>query len=124
MKEEFLYCGELVSIGGLEPVEKALARCSWRIVLRRSGYDGTLYLSSGGPHQDIDLEMQSGQSGCYLFEGGVDGTQESMLRLLGDFSRCLTAGGFTHRVEIYDSGKGMVGYFHFRWPEGHAEPAA
>lgn len=115
MSQEFLYYGEFISDGGIEAVAHALADCSWRIELRRSGYDGTLYLMT--PHsQKIDLEMDSGQSHCFLFSGGVDGTMEQALTLLGDFSRCLTAGNYTHRVEVYDDVEELVGYFHHRWP--------
>jgi len=122
MSQEFLYCGEFISDEGVEPVARALADCSWRIELRRSGYDGTLYLRS--PHsQEIDIEMDSGQSRRFLFSGGVDGTLDRALALLGEFSRCLVAGGFTHRVEVYDDAKELVGYFHYRWPQEQHEPA-
>src|SRR2546422_5959953 len=101
MSQEFLYHGEFISERGVEPVAQALADCAWRIELRRSGYDGTLYLQT--PHsQEIDIEMQSDQSRRFLFSGGVDGTADRAMTLLADFSRCLTAGGYTHRVEVYD----------------------
>ncbi|OAI57387.1 hypothetical protein AYO49_02155 [Verrucomicrobiaceae bacterium SCGC AG-212-N21] len=122
MSQEFLYCGEFISDEGVEPVARALADCSWRIELRRSGYDGTLYLMT--PHsQEIDLEMDSGQSRHFLFSGAVDGTVERALTLLADFSRCLTAGGCTHRVEVYDDAKALIGYFHHRWTKEQHEPA-
>jgi hypothetical protein len=121
MSQEFLFHGEFISDGGVEPVAHALAGCSWRIELNRSGYDGTLYLRT--PHsQEIDIEMDSGQSHRFLFSGGVDGTEDRALILLGDFSRCLTGGGFTHRVEVYDSAKELIGYFHHRWPQEQHEP--
>ena len=123
MSQEFLYHGEFISDGGLEPVAQALAGCSWRIELQRSGYDGKLYLRTPRS-QEIDLEMDSGQSRRFLFSGGVDSTKERALTLLGDFSRCLTAGGYTHRVEVYDDAKALVGYFHHRWPQDQHEPAA
>jgi hypothetical protein len=122
MSQEFLYCGEFISDGGVEPVARALTSCSWPIELRRSGYDGTLYLRTSRS-QEIDMQMDSGQSHRFLFSGGVDGTVERALMLLGDFSRCLTAGGFTHRVEVYDDAKELVGYFHHRWPQEQHEPA-
>ena len=122
MSQEFHYHGEFISVGGVEPVAKALADCSWRIELCLSGYDGTRYLRT--PHsQEIDIEMASGQSGRFLFSGGVDGTAERALTLLGDFSRCLTAGGYAHRVEVYDDADELVGYFHHRWPQDRREPA-
>src|SRR5881392_1451265 len=49
MTREFLYCGELVSEGGLAPVAKLLTDCSWRIELQHSGYDGTSYLRMRRP---------------------------------------------------------------------------
>lgn len=121
MAQEFLYHGEFVSEEGLEPVARTLAGCSWRIELQRSGYDDTLYLKSQHS-QEIDIEMQSGRSRSFLFSGGVDGSQERALTLLGDFSRCLTEGGYAHRVEVYDEAKELVGYFHHRWPEERHEP--
>jgi hypothetical protein len=114
---EFLYNGELVSEGGLEPVAQALAHCSWPIELRRSGYDGTLYLREASTQPGIDIEMQSGRSNRFLFSGGADGTVEHVLESPGDFSRCLAVGGFAHRVEVYDRAKELVGYFHHRWPQ-------
>ena len=121
MIQEFLYYGQCISDHGLGPVARALAGCSWPVELRQSGYDGTLYLNGRGS-QEIDLEMESGQSRRFLFSGGVDGTQERALTLLGDFSRCLATGGFAHRVEVYDEAKELVGYFHHRWP--HEAPSA
>jgi len=122
MPQEFPYHGEFISERGVEPVAEALVGCSWRIGLHHSGYDGTLYLRT--PHsQEIDLEMQSGQTRRFLFSGGVAGTLDRALTLLGEFSRCLTAGGFTHRVEVYDDAKELVGYFHHRWPQEQHEPA-
>src|SRR5213075_1891282 len=117
MTREFLYCGELVSEGGLAPVAKVLTDCSWRIELQHSGYDGTSYLRTPHTQHEVDLEMDSGQSRRFLFSGGVDGTTERALLLLGDFSRCLSAGGLTHRVEVYDDANELVGYFHHRWPQ-------
>ena len=122
MPQGFLYHGEFISERGVEPVAAALVGCSWRIELHRSGYDGTLYLRT--PHsKDIDIEMESGQSRRFLFSVGVDGTLERALALIVDFSRCLTDGGFTHRVEVYDDAEELVGYFHHRWPQEHHEPA-
>ena len=122
MANEFQYSGELVSERGLEPVAEALANLSWPIELRRSGYDGTLYLRHG-MQPEIDLEMQSGQSRCFLFSGIVEGTLPRALELIGDFSRCLRAGGFVHRVEVYDDTEALVGYFHEGWPEGQHSPS-
>lgn len=121
MSQTFFYTGEFISDGGVEPVAHVLAGCSWRVKLRRSGFDGTLYLRT--PHsREIDIEMDSGQSRRFLFSGGVDGTVVRTLSLLGDFSRCLTAGGYIHRVEVYDDAKELVGYFHHRWPREQHEP--
>ena len=120
MTQEFQYYGQFISDDGLAPVARALSGCSWRVELCQSGYDGTLYLETRSP--EIDLEMDSGQSRCFLFSGGVDGTLERALALLGDFSRCLTAGGFTHRVEVTDDTQKLVGYFHHRWPQAQHEP--
>jgi hypothetical protein len=122
MSQEFLYHGELISDGGLEPVARTLAGCSWRIELQRSSYDGTLYLRTRRS-QEVEIEMDSGQSRRFLFSGGVDGTVERALKLLGDFSQCLTAGGYTHGVEVYDGAEVLVGYFHHRWPQEQREPA-
>jgi hypothetical protein len=66
MSQEFLYHGEFISDGGVEPVARALAGCSWRIELQGSGYDGTLYLRTPRS-QEIDIEMDSGQSRRFLF---------------------------------------------------------
>lgn len=123
MSQECRYYGEFISDGGLEPVANALAGCSWSIELRRSGYDGTLYLRT--PHsQVIDFEMDSGQLRRFLFSGVVVGSAEQALILLGDFSRCLTSGEFIHRVEVYDDAEGLVGYFHHSWPQGTDEPTS
>lgn len=121
MTGEFFYHGELISDGGVAPVAQALTECSWRVELHRSGYDGTLYLRTPRS-QEIDLKMESGQSHRFLFSGGVDGTLERTLALLGEFSQCLSIGGFTHRVEIYDDTDKLVGYFHHRWPQKQNEP--
>lgn len=72
--------------------------------------------------QDIDFETASGQSRRFLFSGGVDATSERALALIGDFSRCLTAGGITHSVEVYDDEQKLPGYFHHRWPQAQHEP--
>lgn len=123
MSREFLYHGELISERGLEPVAQAVNACCWRLELRRSGYDGTLYLRAPRS-QDIDLEMDSGQSGRYLFSGRVEGSLDRALTLLGDLSRCLTAGGYPHRVEVYGEAEESVGYFHHRWPPGRQMPSS
>lgn len=120
MTQEFLYYGQFISDGGVAPVARALAGCLWRVELCQSGYDGTFYLRTP-MSQDIDLEMESGQSRRFLFSGGVDTMAERALALLGDFSRCLTAGGFTHTVEVYDDAQKLVGYFHHRWPQAKHE---
>src|SRR6185503_18251790 len=57
----------------------------------------TVALSTPHTQREIDLEMDSGQSRRYLFSAGVNGTPERALSLLGEFSRLLTGGGFTHR---------------------------
>jgi hypothetical protein len=114
---EFLYCGELISEGGLEPVASALKACSWRIELQHSGYDHTFYLRTPHTQREIDLEMDSGQSRRYLFSGGVDGTPERALSLIGEFSGHLSAGGFAHRIEICNEANELIGYFHLRWPQ-------
>jgi hypothetical protein len=42
--------------------------------------------------------------------------------LLGEFSRHLSVGGFTHRIEIYNEANELIGYFHLRWPHDRHEP--
>ena len=122
MTTELLYCGELISEAGLESVVHALEGCSWAIELCTSGYDGTLYLRTLHTQHEIDLEMDSGQSRRFLFEGVVEGTTERAVSLLGEFSRCLAAAEFCHRIEIEDHAHETVGYFHHRWPLGQHEP--
>ncbi len=122
MAQEFRYHGELLSRDGLVPVAEALGPCSWRIELRRSGYDGTLYLQTPRS-QGIDLEMPSGQSRRFLFSGTVEGPLDRALSLLAEFSRRLTEGGYEHRVEIYDEAEDLTGYLHHRWPRGQPEPS-
>jgi len=124
MTTEHRYCGELISEDGLLPVAKALTHCSWRIVPEHADYNGGLYLRTPAAQREIDLAMDSGQWRRFLFSGGVDSTKERALSLLADFSRCLTAGNFTHRVEVYDEANELVGYFHHKWPQGQHEPAA
>jgi hypothetical protein len=68
--------------------------------------------------------MDCGQWRRFLFSGGVDATTERALSLLANFSRCLTVGDFTHRVEVYDADGELVGYFHHRWPAEQHEPEA
>ncbi len=116
MAREFSYYGEVISNGGLEPVAQALAGCSWRIELRRSAHDGTLYLRSSS-EPEIRLEMDSGQSQCFLFSGEVEGTSNRALALLGEFSQCLASAGLVHRLEVYDEADEEVGYFNLRWPQ-------
>jgi len=118
----FLYHGELISESGLQPVASALSACSWRIELQHSGYDRTFYLRTPHTRREIDFEMDSGQSRRYLFSGGVDGTLERALSLLGEFSRHLSACEFTHRIEICNEANEMIGYFHLRWPQDRHEP--
>lgn len=124
MTQEFLFCGEVISEIGLGAVSGVLQKCCWRIELVISGYDGTHYLRTPHTQREIDLGMDSGQSHRFLFESGIDGTEERAKFLLGDFSRCLTDGCFPHRVELYDSSKDLVGYFHYRWPQEQYEPIA
>ncbi len=120
MAQEFLYYGEVISDHGLAPVAEALTGCSWRIELRRSAHDGTLYLRSAS-RPEIRLAMDSGQSQCFLFSGEVEGTAKRALALLGEFSQCLATAGLVHRVEIYDEADAVVGYFNHQWP---SEPPA
>lgn len=115
MAREFSYYGEVISETGLERVAEALAGCSWRIELRRSTHDGTFYLRSSS-RPEIRLEMDSGQSQCFLFSGEVEGTTNRALALLDEFSRCLANAGLVHRVEVYDEADEVVGYFNHRWP--------
>ena len=120
MTQEFSYYGQLIADDGLGPVMSALRECSWRIELRQSGYDGTHYLTTPRD-QESDLEMDSGQSRCFLFGGGFDGSAPRMLELMGEFSQCLSARGFVHSVEVYDEKKNQIGYFHHQWPAGLTE---
>ncbi|WP_395739356.1 hypothetical protein [Prosthecobacter sp.] len=115
--QTFSYYGQFISEAGLRAVMRALEPCSWRIELRQSGYDGTNYLTTPSD-QDIDLDMDSGQSGCFLFGGGFEGSKERALKLLKDFSQCLSAGNFTHRIEVYDESDNEIARFHHQWPEG------
>lgn len=68
MSQTFSYYGQFIAEAGLRAVMRVLEPCSWRIELRLSGYDGTNYLSTPRG-QEIDLDMDSGQSGCFLFGG-------------------------------------------------------
>jgi hypothetical protein len=112
---EFTYHGELVSEAGLEPVAQGLSDCSWRIGLRRSGHDGSLYLRSLDPGE-IDLEMDSGQSSRFVFSGSVSGSLDRAMRLLSELSQGLTSRGCVHRIEVYDEADERVGYLHHAWP--------
>lgn len=121
-REECRYYGELISEAGLAPVAAALRGCSWPIELRRSGYDGTFYLHEPFGVRGVDIQMDSGQSKRYLFSGGVDGSSELALELLGDFSRCLSEAQIVHRVEVDGPAQETIGYFHFGWPEDQPDP--
>lgn len=121
MSQEFQYCGEFISADGPAVVARAFAQGSWRVALRRSDYDGSLYLRSEGP-AEIYLDMDSGQSRRFLFSGGVHGTRQRALSLLHDFSRCMAAVKIVHRIEVYDDIQTLVGYFHCQWPQEQREP--
>ena len=126
MTQEYRFYGEVISEAGLGPVSGALTHCSWKICLCISGYDGTHYLKTPrapGEQREIELEMDSGQSRRFLFGGAIQGTTERAFSLLKDFSQCLTAGGFAHRVELYDDTT-EIGYFQHQWPHGQHEPIA
>lgn len=119
MTQSFRFYGEFEADEGLAGVHRALASCSWRVELCRSGFDHTDYLRIAPRQDEIDFEMASGQSGSFLFSGGVDGTLERALALVGDFSRCLSEGGFVHRIELYEEESGdLAGYLHHLWPQG------
>jgi len=121
--EEHHYCGTIHAPLGLTTVAKSLEGCTWPVEKRRSGYDGTFFLSSRNDR--IDLEMDSGQGPRYLFSGGVDGPEDLARKLLGEFSRLLSAGGVVHRIELYRADAGdMIAYWHYNWPEGQADPGA
>ena len=118
---DLYYCGELIAPDGLKPVARLLSACPWTVELRRSGYDGTLYLYARD--SQIELEMDSGQGPTYLFSGVVCGGERSA-QLLQRFSECLARGCIVHRVEVnQETGAGdLSGYYHHGWPEGAAEP--
>ena len=122
MTEETYFCGTLVSPAGLEPVARMLAGCSWPVEAWRSGHDGTLRLRSRA--REVELDMDSGQGPSFVFSGTVEGDAGRALRLLGDFSARLAAGGVVHRVELYPSAGSpeMLGYLHHGWPRGDAGP--
>lgn len=122
MSQEFLFYGEFISEQGVLPVAHALTTCSWRIELHRSGFDGTLYLRTPPTHPEIHLNMDSGQTKQFLFQGDVDATLERALDLLREFSACLSSRSVIHRVEIYDDAGEMVGYFHHQWPWESRDP--
>ena len=120
MTSIFQFYGELISDDGLETVAAALKACSWRIDLVRSGYDQTLYLRTPFGQEEINLEMGSGQSGRFLFEGEVEAPLARAMTLLEDFTLCLQKAGIIHRVELYAETKNLVGYTHHDWPPGKA----
>lgn len=121
MKQEFLFSGEIISDEGVESIARALAGCSWPIHVRKSGYDGTLYLTTTRV-EEVHLDMDSGQSREFLFSGDLEASLERTLELLGDFSQRLALHGFTHRVELSSGADDMVSYFHHNWCQGQARP--
>lgn len=121
MDSIFLYSGELISDEGLQRVATALKHCSWRIELVRSGYDQTLYLRTPFGQKEINLEMDSGQSGRFLFQGDVEASLGRAMKLLEDLTRCLQRAGIVHRIELYDETKNLVGYTHHHWPSSKSD---
>lgn len=118
MSSELRYYGELISAQGLEPVMEALDGSKWSLVVRRSGFDGTEYLRMPlGQRTEVDFEMDSGQNEAFLFSGSVAASVDRAVELLGSLSSSLSRSGFVHRVELYDSGKKLVAYFHHDWPQ-------
>lgn len=122
MEQNFGFSGQLVAPTGLGRLRSCLSRCSWQIDVTQSGYDGTLYLRSAFEEKEIYLDMDSGQSGTFLFGGDVTGSLDRATLLLQDFSRCLSEDGIVHRMELYGDDEGgsekLVAYFHHQWPEG------
>lgn len=98
----------------------ALANCSWPVDVIESGFDGTLYLRTSS--KEINIDMDSGQSGEFVFSGDVEATLERALELLNEFSQGLTSGGFVHRIELSNESHEQVGYFNHAWPENQWTP--
>ena len=100
MDSSFPFHGDLEAPDGLLPLTEHLASCPWPIHVKRSGYDGTLYLRAR--HDDVELEMDSGQQRAFHFSGAVDGTREHALQRMTEFSDCLKRAGIVHCVELYE----------------------
>jgi hypothetical protein len=124
MSTEFEFVGEIISESGLQTVAESLHGCSWPVELRHSSFTHSFYLRSGRGQAEISLEMDSGQGRRHLFSGGVVGSLERTESLLWDFSRCLTMGGFVHRIEVYDESNSLVAYLHYGWPKEKHDPPA
>ena len=119
MSSYYPYAGEVVAPDGLFVLEPFLARCPWPIRVVRSGYDSSLYLRAR--HDDVDLDMDSGQQHRFAFYGAVRGTSEHAHLRIAQLSESLRLAGIVHAIELYEEPPGStaheIAYFHHEWPK-------